>query len=83
METRVLDPTIIHLIMQLRGEYMAVPYAGDNRCMRHGAYTAYILYMFHQLGRGNRRVIPSCVTWKIRDRFPEPTGQYTGFVPVQ
>ncbi|XP_065134635.1 P2X purinoceptor 7-like [Paramisgurnus dabryanus] len=32
-----------------------------------------------QLGRGNRVVLPSCVVWAVRDAFPSPTEQYTGF----
>ena len=80
METRVLDPAIINVIMLMRANYMAVPFTGDNNALRHGAYVAYTLWVHRRLGRGQRRVIPSCVVWKIRRRFPEPTGQYRGFL---
>ena len=46
--------------------------------MRHGAYTAYTLMTHGSLGAGKRRVIPSCVIWRIQREFPEVTGQYKG-----
>ena len=35
--------------------------------------------VYKKLGKGNRRVIPSCVLWKIRETFPEENGSYTRF----
>ncbi len=32
-----------------------------------------------QLGRGNRRPLPSCVVTAIRQRYPSATGNYAGF----
>ena len=41
--------------------------------------TAYRQYILKEHGRGNRRIIPSCVVLCIRDRYPSPDGQYLGF----
>lgn len=32
-----------------------------------------------KLGKGHRRVLPSCVVDLIRTKYPSPNGQYQGF----
>ncbi|XP_063049117.1 uncharacterized protein LOC134443131 [Engraulis encrasicolus] len=53
----------------------------NTRQFRHAAYRQYIAWTRGTLGAGRRVVIPSCCVWAIRDRFPDPDGQYRGFVP--
>ena len=50
-----------------------------NDNFRHAAYRQFGLWQFEHLGSGNRVVIPSCVLWAIRDRFPSPDGMYIAF----
>lgn len=48
-----------------------------NRSLRFAAYKQFVWWIFKNLGRRNRRVIPSCVIWKIRNNYPELNGKYT------
>ena len=49
---------------------------------RKAAYRQCILYRHGYLGRGNRKVVPSCALWKIRDTYPSPDDHYLGFKPT-
>ena len=48
----------------------------SNLSLRYAAYKQFTWWVYKNLGKGNRRVIPSCVLWKIRDMFPEVDKQY-------
>ena len=46
---------------------------------RKAAYRQYVLWRFGKLGRGNRRVLPSCVVRTRRAAYPAPDSRYMGF----
>ena len=46
---------------------------------RKAAYRRFILYHNGYLGRGNRKVIPSCVVLEIRHWYLSPSGVYMRF----
>ncbi|NWY51842.1 P2RX7 protein, partial [Chionis minor] len=47
--------------------------------LRHLAYKQYILWRFGSFDLGDRAVIPSCCRWKIRNTYPKPGNNYSGF----
>ena len=50
-----------------------------NVNLRFAAYKQFIWWRYGYLGAGNRKIVPACATWKIRERFPEASGTYTPF----
>ena len=54
-----------------------VEFAPSN--FRKSAYRQYIIFSHGYSGRGNRKVVPSCVLWKVRDNYPAPDNNCMGF----
>lgn len=50
-----------------------------NITFRYAAYRQFTWFLYAKLGRGVRRVIPSCVVTATRQRFPESDGNYSTF----
>ena len=46
---------------------------------RKAAYRQYIMYQHGFLRRAVRKVIPSCVMWKVQDNYPAFDNNYLGF----
>jgi hypothetical protein len=53
----------------------------ENNHFRYHGYRNYISFIHGHLGKHRRLVIPVCVTKHLRHRFPDPKGEYTGFLP--
>ena len=79
MNLLVLNPTVLTMVGHYRADVFGVPAQGDNDAMRHYAYHQFVLWRLGKLGTCNRRVIPSCCMWQIRQTFPSENGQYSGF----
>ena len=76
-----MDPMVLRLAHQYRGEVYGVPGAGDNQVMRRdAAYTQFVLMVHGRLGARVQIVVPSCSVWKIRAAFLDQSGTYTGFI---
>ena len=78
-DTSVLDVNVLTIAIQRRcDDYGDEPlFTPAEYCK--AAYHQYIIWQHTYLGRDNRKVIPSCVTWVVRNHYPAPDGQYLGF----
>ncbi|XP_078328602.1 P2X purinoceptor 7-like isoform X2 [Crassostrea virginica] len=53
------------------------PLEENERVHKHLAYRRFVRWIWHCLGKNNRKILPSCVVNKIRTAFPSQ--QYCGF----
>lgn len=49
----------------------------SHQVYRHLAYRRFVRWIWHFLGKTNRKILPACVVSKIREAFPSE--QYCGF----
>lgn len=60
-------------------ELQRIPENFENKNMRFGCYKQFTYWVYNRLGRGIRKVIPSCVIWAIRNSYPDSDGNYVEF----
>ena len=56
-----------------RGDYLE---KDTNRSYRYVTYKQFTWWVYKRLGKGNRRVIPSCASWAIITMYPELDNNY-------
>jgi len=76
----VLDREVLTVSIIGRRETFVDRSDYSNEGMQPAAYNQYVLWQNGYLGRGNRKMVPSCATWAIRDKYPDAHGIYTGYV---
>ena len=74
-----LDVDVLELCIKNRADIRNDQEDNSTRAFRKAAYRQFILARHGRLGKGNRRVCPSCVVLKIREHFPSVTGIYMGY----
>lgn len=67
--------TTLSALNNMRGDDIRI----SHRSMRYAGYRQYTWWVHNRLGKGVRKVIPSCAIWAIRDVYPELDKQYTPF----
>ena len=53
----------------------------STRAFRKAAYRQFILDRYGHLGKGNRKVCPSCLVKTVRGHYPSQTGAYMRYRP--
>jgi len=74
-----LDREVLMLAIRARFDILAEEPDYSTNSFRKAAYRQYCLWKYGKLGKGNRRVLPSCVVLTIRRFYPAPDGIYMGY----
>ena len=74
-----LDRNVLKVASKARCNMHADDIDFSSNSFRKAAYCQYILWRYGRLGKGNRRVCPSCCVRVIRSVWPSADGNYTGF----
>lgn len=74
-----LDVDVLELCLRNMRDIRNDREDNSTRSFRKAAYRQFIQARHGYLGKGNRRVCPSCVVLKIREKFPSITGIYMGY----
>ena len=73
------DRDVLIMAIRARCDIRAEEPNYSTNSFRKAAYRQYILWRYKKLGRGNRKVCPSCVVLTIRHLYPANDGVYLGF----
>jgi P2X purinoceptor 7 len=73
------DREVLQIAIRARRDIRVEDPDYSTNSYRKAAYRQYILWRYKKLGRGYRRMCPSCVVLTIRHIFPADDGIYMGF----
>ena len=78
-ESVMLDSHVLSVAIVNRSDTFADDPDYSLQSYHKAAYRQWVMWQHGYLGRLNRKVIPSCVVWTVRTRYPAPDGVYLGF----
>ncbi len=82
-EPLVLRRSLLEAILLYLDPLSTPPARGQTAALRHCAYRQYISWRFGVLPNDTHPAIPSCCVWRVREEYPSPDGQYSGFRPAR
>ena len=74
-----LDLEVLELCIRNRADIRNDREDTSTSSFRKAVYRQFILERYGYLGKGNRKVAPSCVVIRVRRKYPSATGIYMGF----
>ena len=74
-----IDRQVVELAIRARCDIRVEPLDFSMASFRKAGYRQFILWEHGYLGKGNRRIIPSCAVKNIRAQYPSPDNVYMGF----
>lgn len=78
-DNNVLNTDVLSIAIVSGSDILASTPDYSRASYRKAAYRQWTMWQHGYLGRGNRRVVPSCVVWAVRNKYPAPDGIYLGF----
>ncbi|KAM9360252.1 P2X purinoceptor 7 [Symphorus nematophorus] len=82
-EQLVLRRSLLEAVLLYRDPLSSPPDQGQTAALRHCAYRQYISWRFGVTPNDTHPTIPSCCVWRVREEYPSPDGQYSGFRPAR
>ena len=74
-----LERVVLETNLATISRYTGETFEFENTNYRFSAYKQYISWIYERLGKRIRQVIPSCVVWANRKKYPLDDGEYVPF----
>ncbi|XP_033474668.1 P2X purinoceptor 7 isoform X2 [Epinephelus lanceolatus] len=82
-EQLVLRRSLLEAVLLYRDPLSPPADRHQPSALRHCAYSQYISWRIGVPPEDTHPAIPSCCVWRVREEYPSPDGQYSGFRPVR
>ncbi|XP_045891147.1 P2X purinoceptor 7 isoform X2 [Micropterus dolomieu] len=80
-EQLVLRRSLLEAVLLYQDPLSPPADKGQTAALRHCAYRQYISWRFGVPPKDTHPAIPSCCVWRIREAYPSPHREYSGFRP--